>query len=134
MTLSCICGQVHLTLEHRPEYINACNCSLCGKAGARWGYFHPRAVAVEGETRGFRRADKGEPNTELHFCAECGATTHFVLTEHAVGRFGNVQMGVNMGLASEAELAGIEMRYPDGEGWSGSGPFGYVREARIIGA
>jgi len=42
-------------------------------------------------------------------------------------------MGVNMRLADEKELAGIELRYPDGRTWPGTGDFGYVREARIIG-
>ncbi len=42
-------------------------------------------------------------------------------------------MGVNMGLAGERDLAGIELRYPDGRAWSGEGDFGYVREARLIG-
>jgi hypothetical protein len=42
-------------------------------------------------------------------------------------------MGVNMRLADERDLAGIELRYPDGQAWSGEGDFGYVREPRIIG-
>ena len=42
-------------------------------------------------------------------------------------------MGVNMLLADERDLAGIELRYPDGRAWSGEGDFTYVREARIIG-
>ena len=28
-------------------------------------------------------------------------------------------MGVNMQLADERDLAGIELRYPDGQAWSG---------------
>jgi hypothetical protein len=42
-------------------------------------------------------------------------------------------MGVNMRLADESDLAGIELRYPDGQAWSGEGGFTYVREARILG-
>ena len=42
-------------------------------------------------------------------------------------------MGVNMWLADERDLAGIEVRYPDGQAWPGIGEFGYVREPRIIG-
>jgi hypothetical protein len=38
-----------------------------------------------------------------------------------------------MWLADERDLAGIELRYPDGQAWSGGSDFGYVREARIIG-
>ena len=42
-------------------------------------------------------------------------------------------MGVNMGLADARDLAGIDLRYPDGKAWSGEGEFSYVREARILG-
>lgn len=133
MTLSCICGQVHVTVESRPEYINECNCTLCRKSGARWGYFHPDQVTVAGETGGYSRADKDAPNAEVHFCEACGATTHFVLTPGAVAKFGNTMLGVNMWLAEERELTGIEVRYPDGQSWSGAGEFSYLREARIIG-
>lgn len=38
-----------------------------------------------------------------------------------------------MRLADERNLTGIELRYPDGQAWSGKGDFDYVREARIIG-
>jgi hypothetical protein len=50
-----------------------------------------------------------------------------------VSKFGNVQMGVNMRLTDERDLAGIELRYPDGRTWPGKGGFDYVRETRIIG-
>ncbi len=133
MTLSCLCGQVHVTVERQPDYINECNCTLCGKAGARWGYFPPSEVSLDGSTRGYRRADKEDPNAEVHFCPECGSTTHFVLTERAVSKFGNTLMGVNMRLADGRDLSGVEVRYPDGRAWSGVGGFDYIREPRIIG-
>lgn len=132
MTLSCLCGQLRVTLAKRPDFIHECNCTLCGKSGARWAYFHPSEVGVEGATRGYRRADKDDPAAELRFCETCGATTHFILTERAVARFGNSMMGVNMWLADAGDLAGIELRYPDGRAWSGAGDFTYVREARIL--
>jgi len=133
LKLSCLCGQVNVEIDKKPAYINECNCTLCSKSGARWGYFHPSEVNVEGATQGYSRDDKADPAAQLHFCQKCGATTHFVLTESAISRFGNVQMGVNMRLADERDLAGIELRYPDGRAWSGKGGFGYVRDARIIG-
>jgi hypothetical protein len=134
LKLSCLCGQVNIEIDKRPDYINECNCTLCSKSGARWGYFHPSEVDVEGATRGYTRDDKADPNVQIHFCQKCGATTHYVLTENAVSRFGkNSPMGVNMRLADERDLAGIELRYPDGRAWSGEGSFGYVQDARIIG-
>jgi hypothetical protein len=55
------------------------------------------------------------------------------LTASAISKFGNSQMGVNMYLAEEKDLAGIELRFPDGRAWPGEGGFSYVQEARIIG-
>jgi hypothetical protein len=121
MTLSCHCGRVRLTTQRRPEYINECHCTLCSKSGARWGYFPPSDVSVNGSTSGYRRADKQHPNAKVHFCATCGSTTHFVLTDAAVAKFGNTLMGVNMWLADERDLCGVEVRYPDGQAWSGAG-------------
>ena len=86
-----------------------------------------------GTTKGYSREVKEDPAAEIHFCANCGSTTHFTLTTSAVSKFGNVQMGVNMRLADEKDLAGIELRYPDGRAWSGKGAFGYVQETRVIG-
>lgn len=133
MTVSCLCGKSRDRLNKRPDYIHECNCTLCTKSGARWGYFHPAEVTVEGATTGYSRDDKDDPGAEIRFCVNCGATTHFVLTESAVAKFGNALMGVNMRLAHERDLAGIELRYPDGQAWSGEGEFGYIREPLILG-
>ena len=133
LKLSCLCGQVRLETGKRPNFINECNCTLCSKTGARWAYFHPSEVSVEGTTQGYCREDKDDPAARIRFCERCGSTTHFTLTASAVARFGDSLMGVNMRLADERELAGIELRYPDGQAWSGEGEFGFVQEARILG-
>jgi len=132
LNLSCLCGQITIDLEKRPDYIHECNCILCSKSGARWGYFHPSEVSVAGVTGAYVRKDKDAPNAQVHFCADCGSTTHFVLTPDAVAKFGNTLMGVNMWLADAADLAGVELRYPDGRAWPGEGDFAFVREARLL--
>src|SRR5215469_15043803 len=101
LKLSCLCGQVTIEAGRKPDYINECNCTLCSKSGARWAYFHPSEVSVEGPAQGYCREDKDDPATEIRFCAKCGSTTHFTLTRSAQSRFGNTQMGVNMWLADE---------------------------------
>jgi len=133
LELSCHCGAVRLTVDQRPDYINACNCTLCSKTGARWGYFQPSQVEVRGVTKTYLRTDKADPVAQIHFCGECGTTTHFTLTAEAVARFGQDLTGVNMRLADEGDLAGIELRYPDGAAWAAAAGFVYVRAARIIG-
>ena len=131
--LSCLCGQIRVQTNTRPDYVHECNCRLCSATGARWAYFHPSEVGVEGRTKGYCRGDKADPAAQIQFCETCGSTTHFTLTASAAAKFGDSLMGVNMRLADERDLAGIELRYPDGQSWAGEGDFGYVREARIIG-
>jgi len=133
LKLNCLCGNVQIQADKRPDFIHACNCSMCAKSGAHWGYYHPKDVCIDGATSSYCREDKDDPAAQIHFCANCGSTTHFTLTQSAVAKFGNVQMGLNMLLTDESALAGIELRYPDGRAWSGSGDFGYVRPARILG-
>lgn len=130
--MTCLCGQVSVNVRKSPDFVHACNCTLCSKSGAWWGYFDPSDVTVAGETHGFVRQDKAGAGSEIRFCPSCGTTTNFVLTEATIAVHGNTMMGVNMRLAPAAELAGIELRYPDGRAWPGEGPFGYVRESEIL--
>jgi hypothetical protein len=131
--LSCHCGAVCIEVRTRPEFLHECNCTLCSKTGASWGYFAPEDVTVAGHTTGYSRSDKPEPAVAVHFCPTCGSTTHFRLTPAAVVVHGDVQMGVNMRLADQDQLAGVELRFPDGRRWPGTGSFGYVRDPLIIG-
>lgn len=133
LEVSCHCGQIRVTIARRPDYVHECNCTLCSASGARWGYFHPSEVSVEGPAKTYCRQDKADPNADVHFCATCGSTTHFTLTAAAAAKFGNTLMGVNLRLADERDLAGVELRYPDGRAWPGEGDFSYVREARVLG-
>jgi hypothetical protein len=132
MTLSCHCGAVRIEVRRRPDFLHECNCTLCRKTGARWGYFRPDEIAVDGRTTGYSRADKAEPGVVVHFCQTCGSTTHFRLTPAAVKKHGDVQMGVNMRLAADEELAGVELRFPNGRDWPGTGSFGYVRTPQTL--
>ncbi len=133
MELMCLCGQVGIAIPDRPEFIHECNCTLCRKTGARWGYFDPGSVVVQGTTASYARTDKDEPAVHVHFCERCGVTTHFRLTPSAVARFGDTMMGVNMWMAQPSDLAGIELRFPDGLAWTGEGEFGFTRSALILG-
>lgn len=130
--LTCLCGAVTVRTSRRPAYIFECNCTLCSKSGARWGYYQPDEVKVMGTTGTFKRLDKAVPTTDVHSCPGCGSTTHFTLTPAAIAKHGNTMLGVNMWLADPSDLAGLELQFPDGRGWSGDGPFGFVREPIIL--
>ena len=123
LKLSCLCGGIRVEIAKKPDYIHECSCALCSKTGARWGYFHPSEVSVEGAAKGYCREDKENPAARIRFCSRCGSTTHFALTAEAAAKFGNALTGVNMRLADESGLTGMEPRYPDGRAWSGADEF-----------
>jgi hypothetical protein len=132
LTGHCHCGQVTITIPAQPDYVNDCNCTLCSKIGALWGYFDPADVRVAGETQQYSRADSADPAVIAHFCGRCGCTTHWTATKAFVRRVGeNNRMGANMRLFPPAALRGVEIRFPDGRGWNGVGQFGYRRESEV---
>ncbi|NKC01935.1 MAG: aldehyde-activating protein [Pseudomonadales bacterium] len=118
----------HCLRRKKPEFVHDCNCSLCRKSGAIWGYFSSAGVAISGETISFVRRDKQDPRVELHACKTCAVTVYFKFTPSIIAQNPMLdQIGVNTSLFSLGELKGIEMRFPDGENWSGLGAFEYRR-------
>lgn len=85
---------------------------------------------VEGRTQTYNRADRASPNSNLHFCPTCGCATHWSATAGLIERMGGEVdlMGVNMRLFAPAQLSGLKLVFPDGRGWSGEGPWDYVRD------
>jgi len=134
MTGTCICGAFTATVYEKPAFIHDCNCSLCRKSGAAWGYFRTASVSMTSQrTESYVRHDKENPVVAIHSCRECGATTHFTASESYARQNPSVdQIGVNMKLFDPDELQDIEVRFPDGKSWSGNGPFGYRREPMTI--
>ncbi|MEM5517751.1 hypothetical protein WNY37_12400 [Henriciella sp. AS95] len=133
MTATCLCGAVTVTVETAPDFIHDCNCDLCRKTGAAWGYYPSASASATGKTTAFMRKDKPNAGVEVHTCQTCGATTHFELAPAFKAQNpGADLLGVNMKLFAAADLTGVEVRYPNGKDWSGEGPFGYRRDAMTI--
>ena len=127
----CACGAVTVTLDQRPELVVFCDCSLCQRVGAIWGYFAPAEVLVEGAISSFSRPDKDQPAVDIHFCSGCGCCTHWQLTP----TFAHLERtGVNMRLFEWRELAGIEAQFADGSGWDGKSQVTYRRDPVTIGS
>ena len=134
MTGSCLCGAVSVTIDAPPDFIHDCNCNLCRKSGGAWGYFSSSQVRADGLTSSVMRTDKADPAAEVHSCQACSTTTHFTMAKSFTDRHGPIDMvGVNMRLFSPGELEGVEVRFPNGSGWSGDGAFDYRRPAVVIG-
>ncbi len=135
MTGNCLCGAVSVTIEAKPEFINDRNCSQGRKVGGAWGYFLSPSVKTHSQTSSVTRRDMGSPCVEVHSCAICATTTHWVLTKAFKEQNPSAdQMGVNMRLFDPGELEGVQVHFPNGQDWDGEGPYGYRRPAMTIGA
>lgn len=134
MTGSCLCGSVEISILEKPDFINECNCTLCRKTGAAWGYFSSAQVHTSGKTVSIMRADKNDPFAEVHSCDHCASTTHYTISKSYTDKHGPSDMvGVNMYLFNLNDLKGVEVRFPNGKDWPGQGEFGYRREAVTLG-
>ena len=119
----CPCGGVTVEVPGAPAYLNSCNCSLCFRLGALWGYFDPADVTVAGETRPFARTDI-EQWLETNFCPACSA----VVSWTAVRDLGKPRMGVNMRLFEPEDLFGLPVRFGEGRD---DARFGEPRHAEV---
>ena len=133
LSATCPCGAVELTLNHAPEFINDCDCSLCLRAGAIWGYYNTAETRITGATTVYVRDDRDTPAVETHSCITCNVTTHWHLTESFKQTTDDPnKMGVNMRLFKVEDKKGVELRFPDGKAWTGEGPYSYRKPAVIF--
>ncbi|PWN32733.1 glutathione-dependent formaldehyde-activating GFA [Meira miltonrushii] len=75
---TCHCGNVAIEVPHKPKEICDCQCTLCRRYGAAWGYYNPKQVKVslkpEASTKAYVWGDK---ELEFHFCSNCGCVTQW---------------------------------------------------------
>ncbi|WP_326838755.1 GFA family protein [Roseobacter sp. MH60115] len=134
LTARCLCGVVGVTITSRPAFIHDCNCRLCRTSGGAWGYFPQAMVKTTGETGSYLRKDKANAAAELQFCRRCGTTTHWTFSKAFREQNEAIDlMGVNMRLFDPHDLKGVELRFPDGDRWSGAGSFDYRRTSITLG-
>ncbi len=108
---SCHCGGVTLRIEHAPETVTLCNCSICRRTGIFWAYYLPAQVQLSGDTDFYIWGDK---SLRLHRCKVCGNATHWSPVDENLQR-----MGVNARLMAPEILAAARVRKFDGaDSWT----------------
>jgi hypothetical protein len=108
----CHCGAVRWTFEGRPEWVTACNCTICRRYGALWAYgFDNEGVHVFGATAVYARGSKW---LGFHFCTRCACVAYWHQTQP--GADGRRRVGVNVRLAEPEAVAAIPINHHDGLG------------------
>jgi hypothetical protein len=106
---SCHCGAIRLQISRKPRSVTECNCSICGRLGARWAYYTDDSVHIDckpGALQGFVYRTK----TYKYFhCKICGCTTHYrrINTKH------NDRIAVNARMMNTVDLESVKIRTVD---------------------
>ncbi len=106
----CHCGNVVMEMEKLPKNLTSCNCSVCNRIGALWGYYAPKNVKVTVRELPTSIYLWGEENIELHHCQQCGCMTHYLTTEKCP----DTRIGVNFRMMELSITKPIPIRRFDG--------------------
>lgn len=102
---SCHCGRVRIELPSKPEWVAACNCSLCRRTAWLVAYFPPERVTITGETTAYIWGDR---MIGIHHCPVYGCGTHWQTLGENFGK-----MGINARLLDGFDARAIEVRQFD---------------------
>jgi hypothetical protein len=106
---SCHCGVVRIEIDHAPQEVTECNCSICRRYGVLWAYYSPSQVQLsptDGATNIYMWDDR---SIEFHRCNTCGCVSHWTPVDKTQAR-----MGVNARLMDPSALAEARLRHLDG--------------------
>ncbi|KAL6245008.1 hypothetical protein RBB50_007783 [Rhinocladiella similis] len=94
---SCHCGAITVTVPRLPKYANSCQCTICRRYGAAWGYYNPDEVKIETKPGAItKKYIWGDRTVSFDFCDSCGCVCYwFPLKPPAAADGGEYQMGVN---------------------------------------
>ncbi len=106
----CHCGNVRLTLSELTPTATECNCSLCSRYGAWWGYFTPQQVTIEVGTAGLNAYRHGDEMIDFQHCGQCGCITHYTSTDKAPSE----RVAVNYRMFESDVTLSLKLRHFDG--------------------
>ena len=70
---SCHCGAITVIVPRLPDHINHCQCTICRRYGAAWGYYHPDEVKIETKPNAVtKQYIWGDRDISFNFCDTCG--------------------------------------------------------------
>ena len=110
MKTSCHCGNITIEVAP-PVQVTSCNCSICTRYQALWGYYPPDQVRVEVQADGESVYAWGDRELEFVRCANCGCVTHY----RTLPGQPKPKIGVNFRMVLEDSVEGVPVRHFDGK-------------------
>jgi len=83
-TAACSCGQLKVVMSGKPRSVAACSCIECQKStGSVFGIssYWPKSavVAIEGESKAWRRGSDSGRWVDSYFCPTCASTVYWYM-------------------------------------------------------
>ena len=110
MNISCHCGNVRIS-ANEPQILTQCNCSICSRYAALWGYYPPDEPLITIGAYGTHDYCWGDQEIDFFRCAHCGCVTHYQTKPGQP----DPKIALNYGLARK-QVADIPVRFFDGAG------------------
>ncbi|USP07210.1 aldehyde-activating protein [Vibrio sp. LQ2] len=106
----CHCGNISLEIPRLTTTATECNCSICRRYGALWGYFTQPEVKVIDQGAGLEQYVWGDQCIEFQRCKGCGCVTHY----KAAPGTGSERLAVNYRMFDAVVQQALTIRHFDG--------------------
>lgn len=114
-TGKCHCGNVVLAIPYLTKKATRCNCSICNRYSAVWGYFEEGEVKVSVGEHGVSAYSQGDKTISFVACKKCLCITHYT----SLNSMPDATLAVNYRMFDVELMSDMEFRYFDGaETWS----------------
>lgn len=110
LSATCHCGAITIEVPAPPATLTNCNCSLCRRLGALWGYYEFGSVRVKGHPEQTEEYIQGDRTLRTVRCRYCGCVTHWEPLDAKPG----ARHGVNMRNFDPDQLGDVRIRRFDG--------------------
>ncbi len=110
MNTSCHCGRISIQVEP-PVQVTSCNCSICSRYQALWGYYQPDEVTIDTAPDSESVYIWGDRELEFVRCSNCGCVTHY----RTLPNDDDPRIAVNFRMLVDGTLVDTPVRYFDGK-------------------
>lgn len=107
---SCHCGRIRFTVPRLPDRVTACNCSICRRYQAAWGYYRRRDVDLDIQDEAAIAYAWNDHMINFMHCRYCGCLTHY----EDVKRTAESALVVNFHMVDPKVWQDIPVRHFDG--------------------
>lgn len=110
ITGHCHCGSLSWCVSAYPDRVTFCNCSICRRYQAAWGYYRRDTVTLadrDGTAMPYRWHDRV---IDFVHCSRCGCLSHYADVDTAP----EARIAVNFRLCDDRAWQAVPIRYFDG--------------------